>query len=194
MQQHPDKKSLRAHFLAERARHSDPAEVQTRNAALCGNLAEFFASRAGGLWAAYRAMPGEASIDGIIDELRMKGLNFCFPRILDADRGLMDFFLATKESDFERHVWGMLEPKESCQIVPKEKIVGAFVPLLAFDAQGTRLGKGRAFYDRYLANFAGKKIGIAFEWQRSTLDIPREAHDVHLSAVITDKGIHRFPT
>ena len=194
MQQRPDKKNLRAHFLAERSRHSDPAEVESRNAALCRNMLEFFATRAGGLWAAYRATTGEACMDEIVPELRMKGMDFCYPRVLDVDRGLIDFFLATRESDFEKHEWGMLEPKESCQIVSKDKIIGAFIPLLAFDTQGTRLGKGRAFYDRYLANFDGKKIGLAFEWQHSTLAIPCEAHDVHLHAVITDKEIHRFPS
>lgn len=191
--EHPSKNQIRAHFLAERDRHhSDSDKIQRANAALCEQVNRFFHSRASGLWAYYRPMPGEASIAAALPVLEKRGMRFCYPRVVDMERGTMDFFLAESESDFEPHPWGMLEPKATCQIVRPEEIVGVFTPLLAFDAYGTRLGKGKAFYDRYLANFGGKKIGLAFEWQYSIWEIPREPHDVHLHAAITDQKVHRF--
>jgi 5-formyltetrahydrofolate cyclo-ligase len=186
------KNQLRAHFLAE-AKKQTPEAQKKANAGIAQNLEAFFSSRAFGIWAAYRAIENEASLELAFPGLLKKGISLCFPRVVEADAGVMDFFMAKDlNQDFERHPWGMLEPKADCQIVASEKIVGVFIPLLAFDIQGTRLGKGRAFYDRYLALFTGKKIGIAFEWQFSGKEIPREAHDIALDAVITERKIHRF--
>ena len=183
---------LRAHFLAEAKKRASQDQSEA-NQAIAKNLEGFFSSRAFGLWAAYRARPEEASLEESFPALLKKGITLCFPRVIEADAGVMDFFLASDlKKDFERHPWGMLEPKANCQIVPSDKVVGVFVPLLAFDIQGTRLGKGRAFYDRYLEAFPGKKIGIAFEWQFCAKEIPREAHDIALDAVVTERKIHRF--
>lgn len=186
------KQRLRARLIELRAKQ-DAAFFPLADARLARNLEQFFSSRSRGLWAAYRPLPREASMELAIPNLKQRGLEFCFPRVVDADQGIMDFFLIQNwESDFVQHPWGMLEPRETCQIVAKEKIVGVFVPLLGFDRHGTRLGKGRAFYDRYLSNFRGRKVGIGYEWQYSPVDIPRESHDIGLDAVVTESKIHRF--
>lgn len=60
----------------------------------------------------------------------------------------------------------------------------AIVPLLAFDSNCYRLGYGGGYYDRYLSNFAGKKIGIAFDEQKC-LKVPTESFDIPLDYIIT---------
>jgi 5-formyltetrahydrofolate cyclo-ligase len=70
------------------------------------------------------------------------------------------------------------------------------VPLLAFDSQGKRLGSGKGFYDRFLATSSVLKqraliMGVAFEAQRVE-DLPTEAHDYRLDAVVTEAGITMF--
>jgi 5-formyltetrahydrofolate cyclo-ligase len=67
------------------------------------------------------------------------------------------------------------------------------VPLLAFDSQGNRLGSGKGFYDRFLAANPVLKqraviMGVAFEAQRVE-DLPTEAHDYRLDAVVTEAGV-----
>lgn len=66
------------------------------------------------------------------------------------------------------------------------------LPLLGFDAHGTRLGQGGGHYDRALA-FArrGRRpllVGLAYSVQ-CVERLPRERHDVRLDAVITEKGL-----
>lgn len=66
------------------------------------------------------------------------------------------------------------------------------LPLLGFDAHGTRLGQGGGHYDRALA-FArrGRRpllVGLAYSVQRVER-LPREPHDVQLDAVITEQGL-----
>jgi 5-formyltetrahydrofolate cyclo-ligase len=65
------------------------------------------------------------------------------------------------------------------------------VPLLAFDAEGYRLGYGGGFYDRTLAALQARAIGIAFAGQRVDF-LPRDAHDYSLDAVLTEQGLTRF--
>ena len=73
-----------------------------------------------------------------------------------------------------------------------------FMPLVAFDDAGSRLGMGAGYYDVSLAHLRNRKfwrkpllIGVAFECQKVTR-IPAEPWDVSLDAVITEKKIYRY--
>ena len=65
------------------------------------------------------------------------------------------------------------------------------VPGLAFDRNGTRLGRGGGHYDRLLQGVTGLRIAIAYDWQIVT-ELPRQAHDVPVSRVVTDTQIFEF--
>jgi 5-formyltetrahydrofolate cyclo-ligase len=64
-----------------------------------------------------------------------------------------------------------------------------FVPLLAFDGHGNRLGYGGGFYDRSLAARPGcEAIGFGYEAQRVEL-VPHEAFDRPLPRIVTEAGL-----
>lgn len=82
--------------------------------------------------------------------------------------------------------FGIMEPPEALETVRKQEIDLILVPGLAFDRKCTRLGRGRGYYDRYLADFHGKTLGVCF--QASLLDtIIQEPHDRPVNAVVTDE-------
>jgi 5,10-methenyltetrahydrofolate synthetase len=66
------------------------------------------------------------------------------------------------------------------------------LPLVAFDAQGFRLGYGGGYFDRTLAALVPRPyaIGVGFELARVP-DIRPQAHDMRLDAVVTEAGIVR---
>jgi 5-formyltetrahydrofolate cyclo-ligase len=74
------------------------------------------------------------------------------------------------------------------------------LPLVGFDAHGMRLGMGAGFYDRAFAYRRWRRawrgprlIGVAYAFQQ----VPRilaAQHDVHLDAVVTDKGVLKCVT
>jgi 5-formyltetrahydrofolate cyclo-ligase len=65
------------------------------------------------------------------------------------------------------------------------------VPLLAFDAQGGRLGYGAGFYDRTLAALPNRfRLGCAFAAQQVDA-VPVGPYDIRLDAVATENGIIR---
>jgi len=84
---------------------------------------------------------------------------------------------------------GVLEPEpDPALLVPPEKLVLAFVPGLAFDRSGTRLGRGGGYFDAYLARTAPHclKVGVGYGWQWVDADLPRLPHDVPMDACIID--------
>jgi 5-formyltetrahydrofolate cyclo-ligase len=70
------------------------------------------------------------------------------------------------------------------------------MPLSAFDRQGGRVGYGRGFYDRAIANLRAmgrfpRLIGIAFSVQEVAA-VPMEPHDAPLDMIVTERDVFRF--
>ena len=65
------------------------------------------------------------------------------------------------------------------------------VPLVAFDSDGFRLGRGGGFYDRTIAELKERRpvltVGMAFSSQL-ILQVPRESHDQRLDWIVTEEG------
>jgi 5-formyltetrahydrofolate cyclo-ligase len=60
----------------------------------------------------------------------------------------------------------------------------AVIPGVAFDKVGNRLGRGKGYYDRFLSNFTGYKVGLCFDFQ--LLDfIPTEKFDIKMDKIIS---------
>lgn len=86
------------------------------------------------------------------------------------------------EGELEPGPFGVLQPSQHCpEVVPS----AVFVPLLAFTANGDRLGQGGGHYDRWLAaNPQTAAIGLA--WDCQLVDaLPVELHDRRLRAIVT---------
>jgi 5-formyltetrahydrofolate cyclo-ligase len=62
--------------------------------------------------------------------------------------------------------------------------------MLAFDRHGHRLGSGKGFYDRYLEGLNARTIGVAFECQMHSEDLPVEPHDRPLDCVVTEQQVY----
>ena len=87
--------------------------------------------------------------------------------------------------DLKRNQLKTLQPKKIIRADISEIDV-AFVPGIAFDKNGVRLGYGKGVYDRLLAGFSGAKIGLAYDFQ--IVDkIPKENHDLLMDKVISEK-------
>jgi 5-formyltetrahydrofolate cyclo-ligase len=84
-----------------------------------------------------------------------------------------------------------LIPEEGAWVEPEVLIV----PMLAFDARGYRLGYGGGFYDRTLEGLRARgpvlAVGFAFAAQE-VAEVPIDATDQRLDAVVTEKGVTLF--
>jgi 5-formyltetrahydrofolate cyclo-ligase len=101
-----------------------------------------------------------------------------YPRVVgDA----MLFFCSER---FEKGALGTWEPVGEVLAPPADLIL---VPGVAFDTSGHRLGRGKGYYDRWLAERgSARAVGVCFECQIVT-EVPREPHDVRVDLVLTEK-------
>ena len=89
------------------------------------------------------------------------------------------------EKDLKEGAFGILQPHSPKKINFLDFDV-AFVPGLAFDKNGGRLGRGAGYFDRYLAKLKKAiKIGLAYK-EQIVKKVPVKKHDVYLNFVITD--------
>ena len=85
------------------------------------------------------------------------------------------------------------EPDKNIPVYPEDqKIDLIIVPAVAFSVSGQRLGRGKGFYDRFLAQYPDSfTLGLAYQEQLIS-NLPTESHDLPIDILITDKEIIRF--
>lgn len=78
--------------------------------------------------------------------------------------------------------FGIPEPAATSPLTTGLDLIIA--PGVAFALDGSRLGRGKGFYDRLLAQFNAVKIGVCFDWQIVPA-LPRDTHDVLMDHIVT---------
>jgi len=87
-------------------------------------------------------------------------------------------------TDIAAGKFGIREPSAGCPEISLNVLDLILVPGIAFDWHGHRLGRGKGYYDRLLANGHGLKCGVAFDGQM-VKKIPAETHDVRMDFIVT---------
>jgi 5-formyltetrahydrofolate cyclo-ligase len=136
--------------------------------------------------AAYLPIKGEASPVLLLERLAAAGVITALPVIVA--RNLPLVFRRWQPGDpLVAASFGLREPAATAPAVVPDLI---FVPLLAFDRRGHRLGYGAGYYDRTLEFLRASQpivtVGIAHAIQEVS-EIPAEAHDQRLDCVLTDR-------
>ena len=87
-------------------------------------------------------------------------------------------------ADLQRGAFGIFEPTGEL-FTDYNTIDVAIIPGMAFDAKGHRLGRGKGYYDRFLAKLSPStyKIGLCFSWQLVDY-VPTDEHDIPMDEVI----------
>lgn len=101
----------------------------------------------------------------------------------------MQFFNITSFEQLEKGYFGIYEPKESiCAKINKDEIDLIIVPGVAFTSKGDRLGYGGGYYDRYLSNYAGNLVALAYDLQ-IVEKLPIEVHDQSMPLIFTETRV-----
>jgi 5-formyltetrahydrofolate cyclo-ligase len=104
----------------------------------------------------------------------------------------MTHFLLTENTKIKKNEYNIPEPIDGIE-VPTQKIDVVFVPLLAFDKIGHRVGYGKGFYDQFLSQCKPEtiKIGLSFfEAEELICDI--FDNDIKLDYCVTPQNIYEF--
>jgi 5-formyltetrahydrofolate cyclo-ligase len=87
--------------------------------------------------------------------------------------------------------YGIPVPRDF-ELISPEQIQVVFVPLLAVDYQGQRIGYGKGYYDRFLATIDPKVIKIGLSIFEPIPHIPSESFDIPLDYCFTPKNMFNF--
>lgn len=110
----------------------------------------------------------------------------------DFDTRKMTHFLLTENTKIVKNAYGIPEPVSGIEVQSKQ-IEVVFVPLLAYDTMGNRVGYGKGFYDLFLAECTPEtlKVGLSFfDAEDSIEDV--YPNDIQLDYCITPKKFWEF--
>ncbi|MDR0985160.1 MAG: 5-formyltetrahydrofolate cyclo-ligase [Endomicrobium sp.] len=112
------------------------------------------------------------------------------PAIANLEKNVLFAIKISKLEDANQIVYKIRQPNiSSFNIINKNSIDLIFVPGIAFDYKGYRLGYGKGYYDRWLYNIPKSKIiGLAYDFQ--IIDkVPINTYDLPVGSIITEKRI-----
>lgn len=184
------KKNLRAQY--RRSRESmDPREKAGMDSAILGRMLsvrEYVDCR---FLLTYVGKQIEVDTIGLIRAAlaqgKRVGVPLCRPEVCG-----MEFYEIRSTDSLREGTYGVLEPEPS----PGGPILQGHgelcvVPGLSFDPQGYRLGYGKGYYDRFLADYAGITVGLCYS-DCVCRNLPHGFYDRPVDILITDKYIRRI--
>ena len=156
------KKILRKETIAVMKRLPESVKTQA-DEQLTQRLLELPAFQDAQTLATYLSMGHEFSTASLIQAALQSGKRVCVPRTYP--QGQMEF-VEYDPDILEKTCFGLLEPNEQGKVVDKAEIDLIHVPGLVFQSKGYRIGYGGGYYDRYLADFAGKTVSTIYSIQQ----------------------------
>lgn len=178
-----DKKELRAHFIKARLGMGE-TEVRQKSRAICEKaerLGEIFVKKS---FALYLAVKNEVNTKKLIDTLVSQKKEVYLPRFFNREKAY--FFVKFSDWDeLEVGYFGIEQPKNS-QKADTSNIDVVFIPGVAFDKKGVRLGWGTGTYDHLLKGLKAIKIGLSYDFQIADA-LPYVDHDIRVDLIVTEK-------
>ena len=150
---------------------------------ICNHLLQTSFFRKANCIALYNAMNDEVQTSGIIEKWHNRK-RIVLPVISGEN---IQFCEYTGKDNMVKNAFNIHEPI-STKVIPTEEIDLFIVPGVAFDHKRNRLGRGKGYYDKYMAGINIPMIGICFDFQLIK-SIPAEEHDIKMDMIITENHI-----
>ncbi|TYA70172.1 5-formyltetrahydrofolate cyclo-ligase [Seonamhaeicola marinus] len=133
----------------------------------------------------------EVNTEYILSILSGKDKNILVSRS-DFETYEMHHFLLTDNTILKKNQYNIPEPVDGIEI-DDSKIDVVFIPLLAFDKKGNRVGYGKGFYDRFLSKCKPETLKIGLSFFEAEEEISNVfANDIKLDHCITKTTFHSF--
>ncbi len=126
----------------------------------------------------------------VLSILQGKDKHVVLPKVMNSSQ--LKHYLLTDNTKLLTSAWGVPEPEDGIEITANILDV-VFVPLLAFDKKGNRVGYGKGFYDRFLKECKPDvlKVGLSL-FEAESLISDSNSEDVRLDFCVTPEKIYSF--
>lgn len=132
----------------------------------------------------------EVNTDYLLHVLQGRDKSVVIP-VSDFNAGTMKHILLQENTILKKSAYGIPEPVSGVEIPPGVPDV-IFIPLLAFDIKGNRIGYGKGFYDRFLSHCRPDAIFVGLSFFEPEEEIIPEAADIPLHYCITSSEVFVF--
>ena len=133
------------------------------------------------------SLESEVDTGPLIEAALEAGKKVVVPAVVGEN--LRFYGMEDRKSNLAAGPYGILQPDISQnRPFPDDCMDIILVPGVAFTSGGSRLGRGKGFYDRFLRNLPGriKKVGLAYDFQ-IVADLPATPQDVPVDLIVTNK-------
>lgn len=181
-----DKKSLRRECRAKRDAFGADFLVCASHRA-CEAIASLEAFGNADALLLYYPINNEISPLPLVDKALAQNKKVAFPVCDHTERRLI-FKEIRSLSELRESRFGLFEPDASAPAIKMSERTLCIAPAFAFSRDGSRLGYGGGFYDRFMADFGGITVGITY----ATLlfdELPNEPHDKAVDMVASEDGV-----
>lgn len=173
-----DKNELRRTFLNIR-KNLSPEEIKTFSSEVVENIKKNPVYQSAKTVGLFHPIHNEVNLLSLLED---KSKRFCFPKVINQETLDMDFYEVGNE--FSQGVFNIYEPDGTK--IEKTEIDLILVPGLIFSRNGHRIGYGKGYFDVYLKDYFGMKIGACYHFQ--VIDyIESSITDVPLQRIITNQ-------
>ena len=133
----------------------------------------------------------EIDTNNLITLLFSKKISISLPCI-NEDSNQMIFRELKEGEELVKGKYGILEPSDKNKVIIPSVL---FIPLLAFDDNGNRLGYGGGYYDKYIEELENNenmsiKIGVGYSFQKIN-EVPNNSMDKKLNWILTEKYLYK---
>ena len=138
----------------------------------------------------YAPIKSEIDVMPIFEKAIALGKKVAFPRCNVEERTMRFHFVSSLE-ELTPCAYGIREPSEDAPVYDPDTAQGSavcYVPGLAFDAYGYRLGYGKGYYDKFMHSFNGCTIGVVYS-DFILNSLPKGRFDKHCDVMLTEKGL-----
>ena len=140
---------------------------------------------------AYMALPDEVDLADVIKQAIQDKKKVALPKIISKENGIMQFFYLDSQKALAQQTssgaYGIPEPAENLPAAPDPTLKTLIlVPGRAFTKDGDRLGRGKGYYDRFLAKKRLPNItvaGVCFDFQVLP-ELPTDPNDVKMDIIL----------
>ena len=181
-----DKDTLRAEIKLKR-KNLTKTEIQEKSDKVYNLLFSSGLLESANTVMVYLSAFNEVRTDKIIAKLLATGKRVVAPVTDETAVSITPYYI-TDISELTKGAYGIFEPPQA-EKAKISDIDAVIVPGIAFDKKGNRMGFGAGYYDRFLADFKGIKIGICYNFQLLD-EICADTHDIPMDYIISEENIY----
>jgi 5-formyltetrahydrofolate cyclo-ligase len=180
------KEYVRSYFLTLRSRLAHP-EIEEKSHRVCRNVAALECIGASKRIGLYSPVRNEVDPGEIFSLCKRSGKECYFPKVYG--NGLV-FHRVFDLDELKPGKFEIPEPDSNSPAIEPDRLDIILIPGVAFDPSGVRIGYGKGYYDRLLAEIPiHKRVALAYSFQMSD-SLPHREGDVSMGMVVTELGIN----